>query len=1008
MFGAGLLSVSAQQSWAQATPAPLVTSPYTQNFDGLATSGTTNTKATLPTGWDFLEVNGTGTSANDQYAADNGAANGGNTYSYGATNGTDRAFGALLSGAQSSILGGSFINNTGAPLTSLTISYVGETWRVGAANRSDKLTFQYSTDATSLSTSSGTWTDVTALDYANPGGATTNGISTPAHTATITSTITGLNIPAGATFWIRWNDFNATSSDDGMAVDDFQLSWGTANPNAPTVTLSAATLAFPSQNINTTSAPLSYTVSGANLTGDVTVTASGPFTISKDNTTFTSSLTLTTAELGAAKTLYVKFAPTATGGATGSITHTSAGAATKTLALTGTGADPNQTVFNFQTCTGTTAISDGWTQVSVTGAQTWACTNFGRNANDPTASAASGVQINGFASGNQPNEDWLISPAFDLSTYNFPLFSFWSRTAFAGPGLKLRVSTNYTGTGNPSSATWTDLAVRFPQAGSDIWTQTPNVNLSAFKAARVYVAFVYTSTTQGAARWTLDDIQLTNSATAPAPTVYTDQNRLAFGYQVVNTNGDKQLLITSNDLTGGVTLTSSNPAFTLSKDGTTFASTLTLTQAEANGAAKTVTVRFRPTAASTTYNASIAVTSPGATASSIAVTGDTYDVANTLEVVNWNIEWFGSTAQGPTDDNQQQANVKTILTNLNADVFALAEVVDTTRLNTLVSQMPGYAYRVSDFGSYADSRTDTDYPSAQKLAFVYRTSVVSNVSVVGLLRCTQTQGCAAYTAWASGRFPYMMTADVTLNGVTKRINFVLIHAKANSTATSADDYARRKAGADALKAELDANYATSNIIILGDYNDVLNGTIATGVTPPVSSYNSFMLDQANYTALTLPLAQAGQQSTVSYNTVIDNVIVSNELSPYFIPSSAAIRTDVTSLVSNYASTTTDHYPVQTRYDLSTSVTGTKLPATAKLGLYPNPVSKSIRVEVPERSQSLQLQVLTTDGRLVVSTTGSLEQLNQQLNQKVGALHAGMYVVRIVGQQNTYVERFVKQ
>ncbi|RZK96715.1 MAG: DUF5017 domain-containing protein [Hymenobacter sp.] len=156
------------------------------------------------------------------------------------------------------------------------------------------------------------------------------------------------------------------------------------------------------------------------------------------------------------------------------------------------------------------------------------------------------------ASANIENEDWLISPVLDLSSYPFPLLSFWSRTAFNGPALQLRVSTNYTGTGAPGAATWTTLNVPFPASGSDVWTQTANINLAAFKGAPVYVAFVYTSSTSAAARWTLDDIVLTKSATPPAPTVLTDVKQLAFGYQTINTNTDRTLSVSANDLTTDV------------------------------------------------------------------------------------------------------------------------------------------------------------------------------------------------------------------------------------------------------------------------------------------------------------------------------------------------------------------------------------------------------------------------------------------------------------------------
>ncbi|GAB2939832.1 hypothetical protein GCM10027048_00040 [Hymenobacter coalescens] len=1010
-MSAGVLGFAAQAAQAQVTPTPLATSPYSQNFDALGNTGASNNKTTLPAGWDFLETNaGTGTGANDLYTADNGGSNGGNTYSYGATGSTERALGGLRSGSLVPSFGAAFANNTGAALTSLTVTYTGETWRIGTINRADKLSFQYSTDATSLST--GTWTGVTALDYANPGNAaTTNGITTPAHSATITSTITGLNVPAGTNIWLRWTDSDVTGADDGMAIDDFSLSWGATNPTSPVLTLSAATLTFPGQNVGSTSGAQTYTLTGANLTGDVTVTATGPFTISKDNTAHGTSLTLTTAEVTTAKTLYVKFAPTATGAATGSITHTSAGAPARTLALSGTGLNPNQLSFDFQACTGTTSLSDGWTQFSVTGAQTWACTTFGRNPADPASTAAfpSAVQINGFANGiNNVNEDWLISPALNLAGTNFPLLSFWSRVAFAGPAPRLKVSTNYSGTGSPLAAgvTWTDLNAYFPPTGTAAWTQTSNLNLSAYKQAGVYVAFVYTSTAADGARWTIDDVSVTNSATAPAPAIRTSPSSVAFGYQAVSTSPTQTFAAYLENLTANATISSSDPAFQVSLDGTTFASSVTVPAATAATGPVTVTVRFTPTAASRNYTGTLTLATAGATSVTVALSGNTYDVANTLEVVNWNIEWFGSTANGPTNEPQQDANVRTILNALNADVFALAEVVDTTRLRALVAAMPGYAYRVSDFGSYADNRQDPDYADAQKLAFVYRTSVISNPQFTAFFRCTEVQNCPQFNAWSSGRFPFVMTANATLGGVTKQVSFVLIHAKAN-TGDLVASYNRRKTGADALKAKLDTDYPTANVVILGDFNDDLDQTITAGITPNTTSYSAFTADAANYPALTLPLSLTGQKSTVSFNDMIDHVVVSNEMNAYYVPASAAVQTQVAGLVTNYANSTSDHYPILTRFSFA-NPTSTAKGHVAKLGLYPNPVSKSIRVEVPERSQSLQLQVHTTDGRLVISSTGSVEQLNQQLNAKVGGLHAGMYVVRIVGEQQTYVERFVKQ
>jgi hypothetical protein len=192
--------------------------PYTQDFNTLASAGTSST---LPPGWAFLE---TGTAENTLYTAGTGSGTIGDTYSFGSTASAERAFGGLQSGTLIPTLGAVVQNNTGSTITSLTISYTGEQWRLGALGRVDRLDFQYSTDATSLAT--GTWIDVNALDFTAPVTGPTVGAldgNAAANRTLITFTITGLSIADTATFWIRWNDLNATGSDDGLAVDDFSL-----------------------------------------------------------------------------------------------------------------------------------------------------------------------------------------------------------------------------------------------------------------------------------------------------------------------------------------------------------------------------------------------------------------------------------------------------------------------------------------------------------------------------------------------------------------------------------------------------------------------------------------------------------------------------------------------------------------------------------------------------------------------------------------------------------------
>ncbi len=195
---------------------------YTQNFDGLSNTAGSTTNSLTINGWTMTETGG-GARDNEQYAVDTGASTTGDTYSYGIAAATDRALGSLRSGTLISNFGAAFTNGSGATITSLDISYIGEQWRLGSAARTDRIDFQISFDATDLVT--GTWTDVNELDFTTPNTVTTGAKdgNDAANRTSLSHTLTGLNIANGATFWIRWVDSDATGADDGLAVDDFSI-----------------------------------------------------------------------------------------------------------------------------------------------------------------------------------------------------------------------------------------------------------------------------------------------------------------------------------------------------------------------------------------------------------------------------------------------------------------------------------------------------------------------------------------------------------------------------------------------------------------------------------------------------------------------------------------------------------------------------------------------------------------------------------------------------------------
>ncbi|HYO21560.1 MAG TPA: T9SS type A sorting domain-containing protein, partial [Flavisolibacter sp.] len=175
--------------------------------------------------------------------------------------------------------------------------------------------------------------------------------------------------------------------------------------------------------------------------------------------------------------------------------------------------------------------------------------------------------------------------------------------------------------------------------------------------------------------------------------------------------------------------------------------------------------------------------------------------------------------------------------------------------------------------------------------------------------------------WANGRVPYLVTGNATKNGQTTTIHFIVIHAKANTGDDQAkvDSYLERRAGIKELKDTLDTYFANSNIILLGDFNDDLDRTIAPTTGPDtVSSYQLLISDSTDgnsYRSLTLPLSNLGLASTTTFPDVIDHVVVSNEMALRYLNLSSSIYNDIETIASitNFDGTTSDHYPVMTRF-----------------------------------------------------------------------------------------------
>ena len=180
-------------------------------------------------------------------------------------------------------------------------------------------------------------------------------------------TVSDINAAGPATVKIK--NVGSTSVNRQTVIDN--ISW-TAPSGAPTPTInvSGSLTAF-STEVGSPSLAQTYSLSGSNLTANISVAAPAGFEISSDGSNYGSSLSLSSSYNGS---VYVRLIGTTAGEYSGNITHSSTGASDVNMAVSGTvyePEEPEEPVLlmeeNFVYEVGTTLVENGWTAHSGAG-----------------------------------------------------------------------------------------------------------------------------------------------------------------------------------------------------------------------------------------------------------------------------------------------------------------------------------------------------------------------------------------------------------------------------------------------------------------------------------------------------------------------------------------------------------------------------------------------------------------------------------------------------------------
>lgn len=173
---------------------------------------------------------------------------------------------------------------------------------------------------------------------------TTNGFANGTGTQVAGSNLSGGNFSVGLS-GLNYSTtyyYKTYATNGGGTSYSAQSSFTTLTP-----TISVGTVtAFSNQCINTTSSEKSYAVSGSNLVADISLSAPSGYEISTTSGSgFGSTINLTqSGGVVNSTTIYVRFVPSAVQAYSGNISHTSTGASTRNVAVSGSGINTAPTV----------------------------------------------------------------------------------------------------------------------------------------------------------------------------------------------------------------------------------------------------------------------------------------------------------------------------------------------------------------------------------------------------------------------------------------------------------------------------------------------------------------------------------------------------------------------------------------------------------------------------------------------------------------------------------------
>ena len=210
----------------------------------------------------------------------------------------------------------------------------------------------------------------------------------------------------------------------------------------------------------------------------------------------------------------------------------------------------------------------------------------------------------------------------------------------------------------------------------------------------------------------------------------------------------------------------------------------------------------------------------------------------TLDIITWNIENY------PKND-LTNTYISQIIDSLDVDIIALQEIADNVSFNNLVNSLEGWS-------GYRSGGSNSDY---QELAYIINTNKVEILSNPYTI-------LNSYQYEFSYREPLVLECSYNNNHLT----IINIHYKCCDGSES-----RRLAASNLLYDYINSNLNSEKVIVLGDYNDLLNDS-------GINIFESFLDDDDySFTDYNIAISSNEYWSFPDWPSHLDHILITNEL-----------------------------------------------------------------------------------------------------------------------------------